>query len=102
VQGAKLIIIPAEWPLERIEHWRALLVARAIENQAFVVAANSAGKTGNTTFGGHSVVVDPWGKVLVELGESPGMATIEIDLDYADSVRARIPVFDDRRTDVYG
>jgi omega-amidase len=102
VQGAKLIIIPAEWPIERIDHWRALLQARAIENQAYIVATNSAGKTGDKTFGGHSAVIDPWGKVMVELGEQPGMATVDIDLDYVDTVRARIPVFDDRRTDIYG
>jgi predicted amidohydrolase len=102
VQGAKLIIIPAEWPIERIDHWRALLQARAIENQAYIVATNSAGKTGDKIFGGHSAVIDPWGKVMVELGEQPGLATVDIDLDYVDTVRARIPVFEDRRTDIYG
>jgi predicted amidohydrolase len=102
VQGAKLMIIPAEWPIERVEHWRVLLQARAIENQAYIVATNSAGKTGDKTFGGHSMVIDPWGKVLVELGENPGIATIEMDIDYVDTVRSRIPIFDDRRTDVYG
>ncbi len=102
VQGAKLMIIPAEWPLERIDHWRILLQARAIENQAYIVATNSAGKTGDKTFGGHSMVVDPWGKVVIELGENPGLATVEIDIDYVDTVRSRMTVFDDRRTDVYG
>lgn len=102
VQGAKVIVLPAEWPIERIDHWRTLLQARAIENQCYMVATNSAGQTGNTTFGGHSMIVDPWGKIVVEVGESPTLVTAEIDVDYVDVIRNRIPVFEDRRPDVYG
>lgn len=102
VDGAKLIIIPAEWPLQRVEHWRALLQARAIENQCYIVACNSVGETGDTTFGGHSMIVDPWGKIVIEGGESPVLLTAEIELDTVDEIRKRIPVFQDRRTDVYG
>lgn len=101
INGARLIIIPAEWPLARVEHWRALLIARAIENQCYIVACNAAGETGDTTFGGHSMVVDPWGKVVVEAGESPVLLTVEIDIDLVDEVRQRIPVFEDRRPDLY-
>ena len=102
VQGAKVIVIPAEWPLERIEHWRILLQARAIENQCFIVATNCAGLSGSTVFGGHSMIVDPWGKTVVEIGENPALVTAEIDLDYVETIRNRIPIFDDRRPDVYG
>ncbi len=102
VQGAKVIIIPAEWPLERIEHWRTLLQARAIENQCYMIATNCAGQTGSTMFGGHSMVVDPWGKIVVEIGEAPGVVTAEIEIDYVDTIRNRIPVLDDRRPDIYG
>lgn len=101
VQGAKMMIIPAEWPIERVEHWRALLIARAIENQCYMVAVNACGRTGETTFGGHSMIVDPWGKVVIEGGESPALLTVEIDTDAVDLVRAKIPVFDDRRPDMY-
>jgi predicted amidohydrolase len=101
VDGAKMVIIPAEWPIERIEHWRALLVARAIENQCYMVACNAAGLTGETAFGGHSMIVDPWGKIVVEAGEAPQLITAEIELDVVDEVRKRIPVFEDRRTDLY-
>lgn len=100
--GAGMIIIPAEWPIERVEHWRILLQARAIENQCYIVAVNAAGKTGDTTFGGHSMIVDPWGKIVVELGETPQLATAEIDLDLVAEVRKRIPIFDDRRPELYG
>ncbi len=102
VQGAKVIVMPAEWPIERVDHWRTLLQARAIENQCYMIACNSAGLTGKTTFGGHSMIVDPWGKIVVEVGEEPTLATAEIDIDYVDVIRNRIPVFEDRRPDVYG
>jgi omega-amidase len=101
VDGAKMVIIPAEWPIERVEHWRALLVARAIENQMYIVACNAAGVTGSTTFGGHSMIVDPWGKIVIEGGESPMLLTAEIELDMVEEIRKRIPVFADRRTDLY-
>ncbi len=102
VQGAKMIVVPAEWPIERLEHWRTLVQARAIENQCYIVATNAAGQTGNTVFGGHSMIVDPWGKIVIEVGEAPTLASAEIDLDVVDTVRARIPVFEDRRPDIYG
>ncbi len=101
VDGAKLMLICAEWPLVRVEHWRTLLIARAIENQCFVVATNSCGDTGGTVFGGHSMIIDPWGKVLVEAAEDEALLTAEIDLDEVDRVRQQIPVFEDRRPDAY-
>ena len=100
-QGAKLMLLCAEWPLARVEHWRTLLIARAIENQCFVVATNSCGDTGGTVFGGHSMIIDPWGKVVVEAGEDEGLLTAEIDLEEVDRVRRQIPVFEDRRPDAY-
>jgi predicted amidohydrolase len=101
VQGAKMIIVPAEWPIERVDHWRTLLQARAIENQCYIVATNSVGQTGDKVFAGHSMIVDPWGKIVMEVGETPTLATAEIDIDYVDVVRIKIPVFEDRRPDVY-
>lgn len=101
VEGARVMVIPAEWPLERIEHWRALLRARAIENQCFIVACNAAGETGDTVFGGHSMIIDPWGKTVLEGGEAPMLLTAEIEMDMVDDIRRRIPIFEDRREDVY-
>lgn len=101
VGGAKMVIIPAEWPLVRVEHWRALMIARAIENQCYMIGVNAAGEIGDTVFGGHSLIVDPWGKIIVEGGEDPMMLTAEIEMDVVDEVRRRIPVFEDRREDVY-
>ncbi|MEL6307367.1 MAG: carbon-nitrogen family hydrolase [Chloroflexota bacterium] len=100
-ENAKIIIIAAEWPLVRIEHWRALLIARAIENQVYIVACNAAGDTGDTVMGGHSMIVDPWGRIVVEAGETPQLVTAEIELDEVDNARAKIPVYDDLRKDIY-
>ncbi|GAB4572740.1 MAG: carbon-nitrogen family hydrolase [Anaerolineae bacterium] len=106
VEGSKLVILPAAWPLKRIEHWRALIRARAIENQYFMVACNAVGESltgeGPTTFGGHSMIVDPWGDIVLEAGTMPGLYTAEIELDLVDEVRARIPVFEDRHPEYYG
>ena len=96
-----MVIIPAEWPIQRVEHWRSLLVARAIENQCYMVACNAAGETGETVFGGHSMIVDPWGKIIVEGGEAPLLLTAQIEMDTVEEVRKKIPVFEDRRPDLY-
>ena len=101
-RGAKLMLICAEWPLVRVEHWRTLIIARAIENQCYVAATNSCGETGGTVFAGHSMIVDPWGAVIVEAGEDEDLLTAEIDLGEVDRVRSAIPVFEDRRPDAYG
>jgi predicted amidohydrolase len=101
LEGAKIVIIPAEWPIARIEHWRALLIARAIENQCYVIAANAAGQTGDTVFGGHSMIVDPWGKIIIEGSDEPNLLTVDIELDRVDEVREAIPVFEDRRPETY-
>jgi omega-amidase len=99
--GARLVLLPAEWPDRRIEHWRTLLKARAIENQCFVVACNRVGSDRDNTFGGCSAAIDPWGKVLVEGGEQPGLFTASLDFAEVDEVRRFLPVFRDRRPDVY-
>jgi predicted amidohydrolase len=101
VGGAKVIIVPSEWPIERIDHWRQLMIARAIENQCYMIGCNAAGQCGDKVMGGHSMIVDPWGKIVLEVGENPTLATAEIDTDYVDAVRSKIPVFEDRRPDVY-
>jgi predicted amidohydrolase len=79
-------------------HWHVLLRARAIESGLFVVAAAQTGQheDGRSTFG-HSLVVDPWGEVLLDMGEEPGVGFAEIDLKRISDVRSRIPALDHRR-----
>lgn len=100
--GASLIWLPAEWPHPRLAHWRTLLRARAIENQLFVAACNRVGQVGETRFFGHSCLIDPWGETVVEGGETEMLLTAAIDVGSVAGVRARIPIFADRRPDVYG
>lgn len=101
LSGTRIFLVPAEWPNPRLSHWRTLLVARAIENQSFVIAANRVGRDANNTFFGHSMIVDPWGEILAEGGEAEEIVSVEIDLDAVTEIRSRIPVFQDRRPAAY-
>jgi len=99
--GAELLLVPAEWPAQRLHHWRTLVTARAIENQCFVLACNRVGDDGKNRFPGHSMVVDPFGEVLAEGGEGEEILLAEIDLAQVADVRQRIPSLKDRRPDLY-
>ncbi|WP_274364655.1 carbon-nitrogen family hydrolase [Paenibacillus thermotolerans] len=99
--GAKVLFVPAEWPHPRLHHWRTLLMARAIENQMYVVACNRVGTSRGTEFFGHSMVIDPWGEIIVEGGEEETILTAELQLSETDRVRRTIPVFEDRRPEMY-
>ncbi len=101
LSGVNLALIPAEWPAVRVGHWQTLLRARAIENQMFVAAANNVGVTKGTTFGGHSAVIDPWGETLIEGGDQEELLTVEIDQNKVAEIRQRIPIFEDRRPELY-
>jgi predicted amidohydrolase len=100
--GAKLVLIPAEWPVRRVEHWRLLLRARAVENQFCVAGCNRAGDDVDGTFGGHSAAIDPWGRALVDGGTAPGLYLASLDLDEVDRSRDLFPFLADRRPEVYG
>ena len=99
--GAQLFILPSEWPHPRLAHWRTLLRARAIENQAFMIACNRVGRSGNDHFFGHSCLIDPWGETIIEGGETAQLLTADIDTGIVADIRQRIPVFEDRRPDLY-
>lgn len=101
LQGAKVLFVPAEWPHPRLHHWRTLLTARAIENQMYVVACNRVGRSGTTDFFGHSMIIDPWGDVIAEGDEEERIIRGELDLSLVDKVRTTIPVFKDRRPELY-
>jgi omega-amidase len=102
IQGAQLFFIPTQWPLKRIEHWKLLIRARAVENLAFVVAVNCAGKIGGDYFGGSSAVISPWGETLVEGSEmEEEMLQVEIDSDQVERARRGITALQERRPDVY-
>lgn len=101
LDGAKVMFVPAQWPNPRLHHWRTLLMARAIENQMYVVACNRMGTSGESEFFGHSIVIDPWGEIVAEAGDEETILTGEIDMSIVDKVRSTIPVFKDRRPEQY-
>ena len=100
-EGASLLVNVAQWPTARLDHWRHLLIARAIENQCFIVAVNRCGKSGDTEFPGNSMVIDPLGRVLLEGNDEEEIYHIEISLDEVEEVRNHIPVITDQRLDLY-
>lgn len=101
LKGAKVLFFVAQWPIQRMNHWNTLLRARAIENQCYVVACNRVGKDTANTFGSGSVVIDPWGEVVVQAGESEEIIIAELDLDKVTEVRGGIPIFEDRKEVIY-
>lgn len=96
-RGAELFAVPSAWPMRRVEHWRLLARARAVEDQAFVLACNTAGEHAGVAMAGHSVVVDPWGDVVAEAGETEQVLVADIDLATVAKTRAEFPVLPDRR-----
>lgn len=95
--GAELFVVPAAWPAPRVEAWRLLLRARAVENQCFVVACNTAGEHAGVVMGGRSAVVDPWGAVLAEAGTGQEVLSVELDTAQVATARRDFPVLADRR-----
>ncbi len=97
--GAEILAIPAAFTVPTGEaHWHVLLRARAIEAGCFVIAAAQTGthEDGRATYG-HSLVIDPWGEVLLDMGEAPGIGFADIDLARLEEVRSRIPALRHRR-----
>ncbi len=88
-QGAEILLMSAEWPLARIKQWQILLQARAIENQAFVVAANACGEWDGLKMGGHSLVIAPDGEILAEAGKSQESIVVPINWEVQKELRQR-------------
>ena len=87
--GARILVVSAQWPKSRLDHWQILLQARAVENQAFVVGCNSCGQGGEIVFGGHSMVIGPDGRVLAEAGEQNEVVSCELPHGAAETLRSR-------------
>lgn len=97
--GAVLLSVPAAFTVPTGKaHWHVLLRARAIEAGAFVIAAAQTGvhEDGRETFG-HSLAIDPWGEVLLDMGDTPGLGFVDLDLGAVAAVRARVPALAHRR-----
>ena len=95
--GAETFLLSSGWPTPRIEHWRVLARARAIEDLAWVVACNGVGSHAGITLGGHSIVVDPQGNIVAEAGNDETVLYADVDVTRAAQWRAEFPVLGDRR-----
>ncbi len=100
-RGAEIIFVPSAFTAYTgAAHWEPLLRARAIENQVYVIAPDQFGKSAKSfETHGHSMIVDPWGRVLAELPDSAGVVTAEIDLSFLAKVRTELPSLRHRRLD---
>ncbi|MFE0800490.1 carbon-nitrogen family hydrolase [Streptomyces sp. NPDC058812] len=94
--GAETLVVPAGWPERRRSHWTLLARARAVENQAFVLACGTAGTHAGVPQAGHSIVVDPWGEVLAEAGADEEVLTVEFDPAKVARTREQFPALKDR------
>ncbi len=91
----ELIVNIANWPEQRIQHWKILSRARAVENQAFFVGVNRSGRDKGNLYPGKSVIVNPMGEVIVQLDEREQIAEVEIDMNRVAETRDKLPFLQD-------
>lgn len=92
-----LYLVVANWPQRRREHWQTLLRARAIENQAWVIGVNRVGEGGELAYSGDSMIIDPWGEVIVAASRDETTLIADVDAERVADARTRFPVLADRR-----
>ena len=97
--GANVMVAPSGWVQGdlKVEHWQTMIKARALENGCYVIAPNQVGNI----YTGHSMAVDPLGRVLVDMGVREGLEIVELDLALVDESRQKLPLLKNRRTDIY-
>ena len=101
--GAKVILVPAAFNMTTgPAHWELMFRQRAVESQCYVIGtAPARDPKSSYTSWGHSIAVDPWGRILTQMDEKEGIRIVELDLDYVDKVRRELPLLAHRRTDLY-
>ena len=102
LKKADILVVTSNFPNPRVNHWKTLLTARAIENQMFVVACNRVGPSPMGTYCGHSIIIDPWGDIIAEGGGEEEIITGSIDYTKTREVRDLIHMFRDRQPTLYG
>ena len=94
-QGANVFVVISNWPVMRIHHLSTLLQARAIENQAYVAGVNRCGTDPKLTYNGRSLLIDPRGDILAELGNQEGLISADLNLDELQAWRQEFPALQD-------
>ncbi|NOT62409.1 MAG: carbon-nitrogen family hydrolase [Acidobacteria bacterium] len=100
-RGANLMIVIASWPGTRISHWMALLKARAIENQVYVVGVNRCGSDPALSYPGRTQMIDPSGEILADAGGQENIISAELRLEHLTEYRAKLPFLADMRSDFF-
>lgn len=97
--GAEILVAPSGWVQGdmKLEHWQTMIRARAVENGCYVAAPDQVGNI----FIGHSMVVDPFGRTILEMGEDEGLGIVEIDLTLVSDIRNKLPLLQNRRAEIY-
>jgi predicted amidohydrolase len=100
LMGADVLIAPSGWVQGdmKVEHWQTMVRARALENGCYVIAPDQLGNI----YIGHSMVVDPFGRVVVDMGEREGLEIVDLELSLVREVREKLPLLKNRRSDIYG
>ena len=96
-QGAQIFLVCSAWPYPRLEHWLMLNRVRALENQCFLMSANSVGLNRGIQFVGHSLITDPWGTILAGAGDKEVIIKTEFDLADLETARQQFPALADRK-----
>ncbi len=99
-RGVEVFLVPANWPAPRRDHWRTLLRARAIENQAYVVGVNRCGADPKVGYSGDSLIIGPRGEVLADAGEDEGVIRATADAEALAAWRREFPALDDAQGDL--
>ncbi|HEY7320972.1 MAG TPA: carbon-nitrogen hydrolase family protein [Candidatus Binatia bacterium] len=99
LMGAEILMVPSGWVQGdmKVEHWQTMVRARALENGCYLIAPDQVGNI----YIGHSMVVDPFGRIVVDMGERQGLALVDVDLSLEEEVRATLPLLKNRRADIY-
>ena len=101
INGAKLLFVPAQWPIQGCIIGGRCLWPEPLRIKCSSLLAIACGTSGTSTFFGHSLIIDPWGEIIAEAGEEESIIRAEIDLALVDAIRSKIPVFEDRRPQLY-
>ena len=96
-EGVSIMINIANWPEARIEHWKTLLRARAIEDQCFMIGVNRVGTDPQLKYPGCSTIFDPMGKQLIEFSDKPGIYSAELDMTVVETTRVNLPYLKDMK-----
>ena len=95
LEGAEILIVPANFPHPRIGHWQLLLQARALENLCYVIAVNRIGRDENNSYFGHSMIVNPLGEIICEAQDTEEVITRDIDVSEVKTIREKLSYLSD-------